>query len=396
MSLTIDDRTKAAVNAMKKRKDKTFISRMVKTLTKLQAKYLPPRHNSKRQLSMKKQKNSPIIPDELAPNYHNLAAQEPEGFTVSEPIPHVIIEPALPNQESCRVPSCSPDHGIQRKNYQENEGRGVIDMARTKRTEKTLPANHAWGSFNTDDESDGSETKTSFITRVPTENLVNFANMPMPNPNVSSDKASTKFTQSDPEESSTSISTSLPLSQDSLIYQNPVSSPSPPTRESSPTTDLLIDMSYEVAPFITAAPLLPTLSPRRPLVISCPAGAGDEQFIAINLSPVDDVSLEPDDDVIDQVTLGNNFPTVCRTVPSTEVVPVDQQDEEAVPVPPKPDTNQQDHPQRDLHCLDYRSLHEEGEDARSQSRQEGDWKEDTEEDTQEEMEDTEDRGAPDS
>ena len=86
-----------------------------------------------------------------------------------------------------------------------------------------------------------------------------------------------------------------------------------------------------------------------------------------------------------------------ETVPSTEVVPVDQLDEEAVPVPPPPDTDQQDRPQRGLHRVDYRSLHEygrEGEDAWFQFRQEGDWKEDTEEDIQEEMEDTEDRGAP--
>ena len=91
----------------------------------------------------------------------------------------------------------------------------------------------------------------------------------------------------------------------------------------------MIDMSYEVAPLIPVVPLLPTLSPRRPSVISCPAGSCVEQFIAINLSP--------------------------ETVSSTEVVPVDQQGEEAVPVPPPQDTDQQDCPQR----VDYRSLHEE-------------------------------------
>ena len=127
-----------------------------------------------------------------------------------------------------------------------------------------------------------------------------------------------------------------------------------------------------------------------------PAGTYVEQFIAINLSPVDDVPLAPNDEVIDQVSLGNNSPAV-----NPKVVPVDQQDEEAVPVPPPPDTDQQDRPQRDLRRVNYWSVHEhgrEGEDAWSQSRQEGDWKEDTEEDiqeeTQEEMEDTEDRGAP--
>ena len=129
------------------------------------------------------------------------------------------------------------------------------------------------------------------------------------------------------DESSTSISKSLPLGQDTLIYQNPASSPSPPTTESSPTTDLLIDMSYEVAPLIPVVPLLPTLSPRRPSVISCPTGTCDEQLIAINLSPVNDVFLEHNDDVIDHVSIGKNSP---------EVIPVHQHDEEAVPIPPPP------------------------------------------------------------
>ena len=106
------------------------------------------------------------------------------------------------------------------------------------------------------------------------------------------------------------------------------------------------------------------LSPRRPSGISCPAGTCNKQFIAINLSPVDDVFLEPNDDVIDQVSLGNKYPAV----------------------------NRENHP------IFYNSfLHEYGRDvehAWSQSRQEGDWEEDTEEDTQEEMEDTEERGAP--
>ena len=145
--------------------------------------------------------------------------------------------------------------------------------------------------------------------------LENFTNMP--NPNVSSDKASTKAIngQSDPEvlervnisdESKTSTSTSL--DQGYLIYQSPASSPSPPTVESSPTTDLLLDMSYDAAPLIPFTPLLPTLSKRRPSVFRCPAATCDEQFI--DLSPVDDVFLEPNDDVIDQVNLGNKYPAV--------------------------------------------------------------------------------------
>ena len=58
---------------MERRKDKTFISRMVKTLTELETKYLTPVHNSKRQLYTKKQKTSPIVSDKLASNYHVLA-----------------------------------------------------------------------------------------------------------------------------------------------------------------------------------------------------------------------------------------------------------------------------------------------------------------------------------
>ena len=115
MSLTID-----AVNAMKKRKDKTFISRMVKALTTTE--YLTPRHITKRQLSTKKQENSPIVPDELASKSHVLAAPKPEELTVSEPIPLVRIEPVLPNQKLCRVHSCSQDHEISGKDYRENKG----------------------------------------------------------------------------------------------------------------------------------------------------------------------------------------------------------------------------------------------------------------------------------
>ena len=171
-------------------------------------------------------------------------------------------------------------------------------MAPTKQIEKTLPA----------------------------KNLENLTNVP--NPNVSSDEASTEVDdQSDHEvmekvnisdESRTSTPTSLPHSQGSLIYKNPAIYPSPSTAEISATTDLLLDMSYKVAPLIPAAPLLRTLSPRRTSVISCPADTCDEQVIVINLSP--------------------------QTVPSTEVAPVDRQDEKVIPIPPAPDTDQQDCP----------------------------------------------------
>ena len=211
------------------------------------------------------------------------------------------------------------------------------------------------------------------------------------------------------DESNTSSFTSIPLGQGSPIYQNLLaSSPSPPTARRSSTTDVLLDLSCEVLPSIPAAPLLPTLPPRRTSVISCPTGTCDEQSIAKNLLPVgDDVFLEPVVDVIDQVPNGNNSPAVHRenypilfnfleTVPSPSVSPVDQQVEEPVPVPPPPDIGEQHRPQRSLRRVDYRSLHEfgrEGQDAwlpQLQTRQEGD-----KEDPLEEMEDRESRGAPD-
>ena len=334
MSLIIDDRIKAEVDTMQKKKDKVFISRMVETLTKLEIKYLTTRHKKKRL---------------------------------------------------------------------------VIDMARTKQIEKTLPAKHAWGSFETDDESNEDETETSIISQFESWNFTN-----VPNPNVSSDEASTeaKDDQSDldvvkcvntSDESNTRTFISLPLDQGSPIYQNLASSPSPPTARSSSTTDLLLDPSCEVVSRMPAAPLLPTLSPTRPSVINCPAGTRDEQSIYNNLLQVDDVSLEPYDDIIDQVPIGNNSPPV----PSPGDGPVVQQDEETVPVPPPPDIECQDRPQRTLRRVDYRSLHGyckegegawlygiEGKDAlfpQLQTRQEGD-----KEGTQEEMEDGERRGAPDS
>ena len=166
----------------------------------------------------------------------------------------------------------------------------------------------------------------------------------VPSPNVSSDDSSTEANddQSDPEAikvGTSTTSTSLPLGHGSLFYQNLARSPSPPLARGSSTTNLLLNMSYEVAPLIPAAPLLPKFSPRRPSVISCPAGTCDEQFIAINPSPVNDVSLNHHDDVIDHISIGNN---------SLEVVPVHQQDEETVPVPPPPNTDNKDRNQRGL------------------------------------------------
>ena len=110
MSLTIDDRTITEVNTMQKRKDKTFISKMVKTLTKLEIQYLTPRHNSKKQLFT----DSPIVPDELASNYHVFIAPEPNELTVLKPFPYVRrndvrTKPVLPNPDLCPVHTYFPD-----------------------------------------------------------------------------------------------------------------------------------------------------------------------------------------------------------------------------------------------------------------------------------------------
>ena len=97
-----------------KRKDKAFITRMVKSLTKLEEKYRTPEHKRKRRLFLRKQRTSPIVPKELATIYHVLAAPEPEAVTVPDPIPYVRwndvrFKPALPHPEQCPIHSCSPD-----------------------------------------------------------------------------------------------------------------------------------------------------------------------------------------------------------------------------------------------------------------------------------------------
>ena len=101
-------------NTVAKRKDKTFINRMVKTLAKLEAKYQVPEHKRKKRLFSRKQRTNPIVPKELASIYHVLAAPEPEAVAVPDPFPHVRwsdvrFKPALPNPEQCPVHSCSPN-----------------------------------------------------------------------------------------------------------------------------------------------------------------------------------------------------------------------------------------------------------------------------------------------
>ena len=100
-----------------KSKDKTFIKKMVKTLTKLEAKYLTPEHKRKKRLFIRKPKPCPIVPKELSSIYNALAAPELEEVTVPDPYPRVRwsdirFKPALPNPEQCAVFSCSQDPGF--------------------------------------------------------------------------------------------------------------------------------------------------------------------------------------------------------------------------------------------------------------------------------------------
>ena len=114
MSLTITTTERRQVKANTVVKDKTFITGMMKTLTKLELKYQTPEHKRKKRLFTRRQKTSCIVPKEFTSIYHALAAPEPEVVSVPEPFPHVKwndirFKPALPDPEPCPVQSCSPD-----------------------------------------------------------------------------------------------------------------------------------------------------------------------------------------------------------------------------------------------------------------------------------------------
>ena len=66
-------------NTVVRRKDETFISRMVKILAKLEAKYRVPEHKRKKRLFTRKSKPSSIVPEELTSICHGLAAPGPFG-----------------------------------------------------------------------------------------------------------------------------------------------------------------------------------------------------------------------------------------------------------------------------------------------------------------------------
>ena len=102
------------VDSVVKRKDRNFITRMTKTLVKLEAKYQTPEHKRKRRLFTRRQRTSSIVPKEFSSIFHVLGAPQPAEVTVPDPYPHVRwtdvkFKPALPNPEQCPIHSCSPD-----------------------------------------------------------------------------------------------------------------------------------------------------------------------------------------------------------------------------------------------------------------------------------------------
>ena len=93
--------------------DKTFISRMMKTLNKLESKYSIPEHRRKARIFTRKKKESSIVPKEFSTIFYVLAAPEPD-VNVLEPYPQVKwndvrFKPVLPNPEHFAVQSCSQD-----------------------------------------------------------------------------------------------------------------------------------------------------------------------------------------------------------------------------------------------------------------------------------------------
>ena len=114
-------------DSVMKSKDKNFILKMMKTLTKLETKYLTPEHKRKKRLFTRKQRSSSIVPKELGSIYHALAAPEPEVVAAPDPFPHVRwsdvrFKPALPTPESCPIYSCSQDPGFYKEKKEYRNG----------------------------------------------------------------------------------------------------------------------------------------------------------------------------------------------------------------------------------------------------------------------------------
>ena len=83
--MPVSDVKEKQADTVVKRKDKSFINRMAKTLTKLEAKYQIPEHKRKKRLFSRKKRTNPIVPKELTSIYHVLAAPESDAMTVPDP-----------------------------------------------------------------------------------------------------------------------------------------------------------------------------------------------------------------------------------------------------------------------------------------------------------------------
>ena len=102
------------------KKDLAFITRIKKTLDKLEKKYSIPVEKRKAAMFTRKPRTKHIIPKEFSAIYHLLVAPEPEPIAVPDPYPivdwsAVRFKPALPNPDECPVFSVSKDPDV----YQE-------------------------------------------------------------------------------------------------------------------------------------------------------------------------------------------------------------------------------------------------------------------------------------
>ena len=98
-------------------KSKSWITRMLKTVDRLDKKYSTPVSKRKPKAYMRKVKTSSIIPKEFTSLYNHLALPEPDLITVPEPYPTIAwdkvrFKPSLPNPVLCPVYGCSPDPDV--------------------------------------------------------------------------------------------------------------------------------------------------------------------------------------------------------------------------------------------------------------------------------------------
>ena len=95
------------------KKDEAFVRRMLKTLTKLESKYLTPVHKRKKRLFTRKKRKIDIVPKDFSNIYKHLASPEPfeaPPMLIPQVNWHnVKFKPVLPSPEECAVHSCSED-----------------------------------------------------------------------------------------------------------------------------------------------------------------------------------------------------------------------------------------------------------------------------------------------